>query len=223
MRTRPSRFPAKALALSAACVLLASRCGGGLKTISKDGYEAILSFSKEERFHVAVRGESKRVEAPVGGAPLVKVMRPDLGKVWQYRPTTKTLLETAWSPTDEIVPGYPLEPKFDPHAYADRFGAKIRQIGDAAHGLHPCERWEMSLPSTDVVVVWVARDLERLPVKVEQMKKDASDEYQPFTTTELLDVRVGADPDLFEKPKGYEAVKSFQELAPGRAAPGGSS
>jgi len=38
MRTRPSRFAAKALALSAACVLLASRCGGGLKTISKDGY-----------------------------------------------------------------------------------------------------------------------------------------------------------------------------------------
>jgi hypothetical protein len=42
-------------------------------------------------------------------------------------------------------------------------------------------------------VVWVARDLERLAVKIEQMKKDQSDEYQPFTTTELLDVRAGAD------------------------------
>jgi hypothetical protein len=119
---------------------------------------------------------------------------------------------SSWSPTDEIVPGYPLEPKFDPQAYADRFGAKIRRIGDAAHGLHPCERWEMSLPSTDAVVVWVARDLERLAVKVEHMKKDASDEYQPFTTTELLDVRAGADVDLFEKPKGFTEVKSYAEL-----------
>jgi hypothetical protein len=187
-------------------------CGGGLKTISKDGYQAVLSFSKEERFAVAVRGESKRVDATVSGAPIVKVVRPDLGKVWQYRPASKRLLETAWSPTEEIVPGYPLEPKFDPQAYADRFSGKIRRIGDAAHGLHPCERWEMSLPSGDAVVIWVARDLERLAVKIEQMKKDQSDEYQPFTVTELLDVRTGANPKLFEKPEGYQAVKDYQEL-----------
>ena len=192
--------------------LLTVACGGGLKTISKDGYQAVLSFSKEERFAVAVRGESKRVEAAVAGAPIVKVIRPDLGKVWQYRPTSKRLLETAWSATEEIVPGYPLEPKFDPQAYADRFSGKIRRIGDAAHGLHPCERWEMSLPSGDAVVIWVARDLERLAVKVEHLKKDQSDEYQPFTTTELLDVRIGASPKLFEKPDGYAAVKDYAEL-----------
>ena len=203
--------------------LAAAACGGGLKTISKDGYEAVLSFSKEERFSVAVPGEWKRVEAAVGGSQIVKVVRPDLGKVWQYRPSAKKLLETAWSPTDEIVPGYPLEPKFDPQAYADRFSAKIRRIGDAAHGLHPCERWEMSLPSGDAVIVWVARDLERLAVKIEQMKKDQSDEYQPFTTTELLDVRAGADPKLFEKPKGYAAVKDYAELTAGASKAPGSS
>ena len=212
-----------AAAACALAVLLAAACGGGLKTISKDGYEAVLSFSKEERFSVAVRGEWKRVEAAVGGSQIVKVVRPDLGKVWQYRPSAKKLLETAWSPTDEIVPGYPLEPKFDPQAYADRFSAKIRRIGDAAHGLHPCERWEMSLPSGDAVIVWVARDLERLAVKIEQMKKDQSDEYQPFTTTELLDVRAGADPKLFEKPKGYAAVKDYAELTAGASKAPGSS
>jgi hypothetical protein len=212
-----------AAAAAALAVLVAAACGGGLKTISKDGYQAVLSFSKEERFAVAVRGEWKRVEAAVGGSQIVKVVRPDLGKVWQYRPSAKKLLETAWSPTDEIVPGYPLEPKFDPQAYADRFSAKIRRIGDAAHGLHPCERWEMSLPSGDAVVVWVARDLERLAVKIEQLKKDQSDEYQPFTTTELLDVRAGADPKLFEKPKGYAAVKDYQELTAGAPKAPGSS
>ena len=198
------------LALLAAIVAL--RCGGGLKTVSRDGYRATLSFSKDERFEVAVRGESRRVEARVEGAPLVKIMRPDVKTVWQLRPSTKKVLTTPWSATDEIVPGYPLEPKFDPAAYADRFGGTIRRIGDDAHGLHPCDRWRMTLPSGDVVTLWVARDLEGLVVKIEHAKKDQSDEYQPFTTTELLDVRVGADPNLFELPKGYTPVQSYPEL-----------
>lgn len=201
------------IAALAAVALLAAACGGGgLKTVSKDGYRATLSFSKDERFEVAVRGEWKRVEARMEGAPLVKVMRPDLKQVWEWRPSTKRILEAPWQPTEEIVPGYPLEPGFDPYAYADRFGGSVKKIGDDAHGLHPCDRWRMSLPSGDVVTLWVARDLEKLVVKIEHAKKDQTDEYQPFTTTELLDVRVGARPDLFEKPKGYNPVKTYQDL-----------
>lgn len=196
----------------AASLLFAVACGGGLKTIAKDGYRAILSFSKEERFPVAVRGEFRRVEATANGAPLIKIMRPDLRKTWQIRPSSKKLMESEWSPTDEIVPGYPLDPNFDPQAYADRFGGTIRRIGDEIHGLHPCDRWQMTLPSGDAVTIWVARDLERLVVKIEHAKKDRGDEYQPFTTTELLDVRVGADPELFEKPKGDTEVRSYEEL-----------
>jgi hypothetical protein len=75
----------------------------------------------------AGRGGGRRLADRQGRAS-----RP--GKVWQYRPSAKKLLETAWSPTDEIVPGYPLEPKFDPQAYADRFSGKVRRIGDAAQG-----------------------------------------------------------------------------------------
>jgi hypothetical protein len=199
--------------LLAGLLLVAAGCGGGgLKTVSKDGYRAILAFSKDERFEVAVRGEWKRVEAVMDGKPLVKIMRPDLKKVWQIRPSTKKLMESAWTPTDEIVPGYPLEPGFDPHAYADRFGGQIKKIGDDAHGLHPCDRWQMSLPSGDLVTIWVARDLEKLVVKISHAKKDQADEYQPFMVTELLDVRVGADPDLFAKPKGYAEVKTYPEL-----------
>jgi hypothetical protein len=201
-----------AAASFAAVVVWAAACGGGMKTVGKDGYRATLSFSKDERFEIAVRGESRRVEAAVEGAPLVKIMRPDLKKTWQLRPTTKRVLETAWEPTDEIVPGYPLEPGFDPEAYADRFGGKIHRIGDDTHGLHPCDRWQMTLPSGDIVTLWVARDLEKLVVKIAHAKKDPSDEYQPFTTTELLDVRAGARPDLFETPKGYSSVQSYPEL-----------
>ncbi|HEY3203161.1 MAG TPA: hypothetical protein VGL03_05820 [Thermoanaerobaculia bacterium] len=193
-------------------LLLAVGCGGGLKTIAKDGYRAVLSFSPNERFQVAVRGESKRVEAVVNGAPLIKIMRPDLRKVWQVRPATKRLMESAWTPTEEIVPGYPLDPGFDPEAYADRFGGQIRRIGDDAHGLHPCDRYELRLPSGDLVMIWVARDLDKLVVKIGHAKRDRNDEYQPFTTTELLDVRAGADPKLFELPKGYTKISSYEEL-----------
>lgn len=196
----------------AALLLLAAACGGGLKTVGKDGYRAILAFSKDERFEVAVRGQWKRVEARMDGVPLIKIMRPDLKQVWQIRPDTKKILDAAWTPTDEIVPGYPLEPRFDPQAYADRFGGTIKKIGDDAHGLHPCDRWQMTLPSGDLATLWVARDLERLVVKIEHSKKDKGDEYQPFTAIELLDVRVGADPDLFEKPKGYTQVTTYQDL-----------
>ncbi len=200
------------LALPAGIVLISAACGGGLKTPSKDGYRAILAFSKQDRFEVAVRGEWQRVEAAMDGAPLIKIMRPDVKKVWQIRPKSRKIMETPWTPTEEIVPGYPLEPGFDPHAYADRFGGRIRRIGDDAHGLHPCDRWRMDLPSGDVVTIWVARDLQQLVVKIEHAKKEQGDEGQPFTSTELLDVRVGAPPDLFEKPKGYTEVRSYQEL-----------
>lgn len=198
-----------ALLVAAACFPFAC---GGIKTASKDGYRALLVFSKEDRYSIAVRGEKRRVEGVIEGSQLVKIMRPDLGKIWQFRPSTRKILEEPWSPTDEIVPGYPLEPRFDTAAYARRFGGEIRQIGDGAHGMHPCDRYEMRLPSGDVVTIWAARDLERLPVRVEHAKKDPSDEYQPFTDTQLLDVRIGADPELFEKPKSYQPVKSYEEL-----------
>lgn len=197
--------------LSAGLLLLDPGCGG-IKTVSRDGYRALLVFSTSERYPIAVRGEKRRVEGNIDGSPLVKIFRPDLGRIWQYRPSTKKLLEEPWSPGDEIVPGYPLEPHFDPHAYADRFGGEIKQIADGVQGIHPCDRWNMKLPSGDIVTIWAARDLEGLPVKIEHQKKDRNSEYQPFTETQLLDVRVGAGEKLFEKPKGYRQVGSYADL-----------
>ena len=207
MTRRAFRF-----SLSIATLWLSAACGGAPRTISKDGYRALLAFSPDERFSIAVRGEKKRVEGSVEGSPLVKIVRPDLGKAWQFRPATEKIYETAFSPTDEIVPGYPLEPGFDVEAYADRFGAGTRRLDDATHGLHPCERFEMTFPSGDTATVWVARDLERLVVRIEHAKKDSSDEHQPFTETQLLDIRVGAPEKLFEKPEGFAPVRSYEEL-----------
>ena len=198
------------LALAGAAVLAV--CCGDIKVSSKDGYRALLAFSPQERYTIAVRGEKRRVEGVIDGSALVKIFRPDLGKIWQFRPGTRRILEQDWHPTNELVPGYPLELRFDQAAYASRFHGEIRQVGDGVHGIHPCDRYTMTLPSGDRVTIWAARDLERLPVRVEHEKKDASEQYQTVSDTQLLDVRIGADTDLFEKPKGYAAVKSYEEL-----------
>ena len=192
-----------ALALSLAC--------GRVRTVSRDGYRAQLVFGGQEKYAIAVWGEKRRVEGDFDGSQLVKIQRPDLKKVWQFRPSTRKLLEEPWQPTDEIVPGYPLDPGFDPQAYAGRFRATVQRIDDAIAGIHPCERYLFSLPSGDRVTVWVARDLGRLPVKVDHEKK-RDEELAPFKVVELFDIRIGADPDLFEKPKGYTVVKSYEEL-----------
>jgi hypothetical protein len=201
-------------AAAAAAVLAASLAGacGGIPTVSRDGYRAIVVFGAAKRYSIAVRGELRRVEGDIGGSRLVKILRPDLGKAWQFRPSTRKVLEEKWEPADEIVPGYPLDPRFDQHAYADRFGAQVKQIGDGVHGVHPCDRYAFTLPSGDEVFVWAARDLERLPVKLEHMRRKDG-ELQPVRVVELLDVRAGADRDLFEKPKSYATVGSVQELS----------
>ena len=71
----------------------------------------------------------------------------------------------------------------------------------------------MNLPSGDRATIWVARDLDRLPVRIEHAKKDPHDEYQPFTDAQLLDIQVGAPEELFEPPKGYTRVAAYEALA----------
>ena len=196
----------------ATAVLLAAACGG-IKTVSKDGYRALVAFSSGQRYQIAVRGEKRRVEGEFDGSTLIKILRPDLGKIWQFRPSTRKILEEAWSQGDELVPGYPLEPRFDPEAYAHRFGGAVRQIGDGVHGIHPCDRYQMTLASGDRVTVSAARDLERLPVRVEHERKGSDGLFQAVSDTQLLDVRIGADESLFEKPRGYKSVESYSQLA----------
>jgi hypothetical protein len=207
-RSTLAGFCVGALLASAAC----DEFGGGPRTPSRSGYRAVLAYSATDRYDVAVRQEKQRVSGTFDGSELVRVLRPDLGKVWQYRPSTHKLTESAWTPREELVPGYPLETGFDPEGYAERFGGKIRRIDDAAHGMHPGERFEMTLPSGDRATIWVARDLERLVVRIEHEKKDPKDEYQAITDTQLFDVRLGAPAKLFEKPSGYALVKSYDEL-----------
>ena len=200
------------LAALAGAALAAASCGG-IKTVSRDGYRALAAFSPGERYQIAVRGEKRRVEGTFDGSTLVKILRPDLGKIWQYRPSTRRVLEEPWTQQDELIPGFPLEPRFDSAAYGERFGGPVKQIGDGVHGIHPCDRYQMGLPSGDRVTIWAARDFERLPVRLEHEKKGDDGLFKIVSDVQLLDVRIGADEKLFEKPKGYTRVQSYADLA----------
>ena len=210
MRPRARSASLSVLAIAALASLFLA-CGG-IPTVSKDGYRAVVLFSPTVKYEIAVRGEWRRVQGDVDGAPLVKIHRPDLKKIWQFRPGSKRLLEQAWGQTDEIIPGYPLEPPFDPQAYASRFRGQIQKIADAALAGHPCDRYQMEVPSGDRVTIWVARDYEGLPIRIERRgKRDEAD----ASDVRLTDIRVGADKELFEKPKGYTPVASYEELRKG--------
>ena len=45
-------------------------------------YRALAAFSSGQRYQIAVRGEKRRVEGTLDGSTLVKVLRPDLAKIW---------------------------------------------------------------------------------------------------------------------------------------------
>lgn len=213
MRSRARSASLSVLAIAALASLFLA-CGG-IPRVSKEGYRAVVLFSPTEKYEIAVRGEWRRVQGDVDGAPLVKIHRPDLKKTWQFRPGSKRLLEQAWAPTDEIIPGYPLEPHFDWQAYAGRFRGQIRRIADAALAGHPCDRYQMDVPSGDRVTIWVARDYEGLPIRIERRRKHSEGEEAPRSDIRLTDIRVGADAELFEKPKSYTAVASYEELKKG--------
>jgi hypothetical protein len=213
MRSRAGSASLSVLAIAALASLFLA-CGG-IPRVSKDGYRAVVLFSPTLKYEIAVRGEWRRVQGDVDGAPLVKIYRPDLKKTWQFRPVSKRLLEQAWAPTDEIIPGYPLEPHFDPQAYASRFRGQIHKIADAALAGHPCDRYQMDLPTGDRVTIWVARDYEGLAIRIERRRKHSEGEGPAASDVRLTDIRVGAEKELFEKPKGYTPVASYQELRKG--------
>jgi hypothetical protein len=211
-RKSPITLAGCAAGTAAAFVLVIASACGVIRTVSRDGYRATLTFSPGDSYRIAVRGEWRRVDGDVEGAPLVKIMRPDLKKTWQFRPRTQRIFEEGWSPTDEIVPGFPLDPHFDSQAYAARFHAVLTKIADAAFGGHPCDRYQLDMTSGDRVVISVARDLERLPIRVEHSKKRGEEDFVPFLEVRLDDVRTGAEESLFQKPKGMKPVASYDEL-----------
>lgn len=157
---------------------------------------------------LAARGEDLRFE-PAGPRPTL-VLRPREKKLITIDPRTRTWSEGPLPEPWPILAGYPLKPGFDDHAESRRRDIEsYHRESDAVFAGHVCWIWRFEDrpddPASPSTTYWVAPDLDRLVVRVirEAPRPDGSFET---LTTDLTNVRVGADADLFQPPKGYRAA-----------------
>lgn len=173
------------------------------------GYRAHLSVRDAHvttEGEVAVRGDDFRFE-PSGKETQALIVKAAEKKLLEIDPRTKTWSEASLPEPWPILSGYPLKPGFDDHAEAQRRGIdSYHRESDSVLAGHVCWIWRFEDrpddPASPSTTYWVATDLDRLVVRVdrETPKPDGTRERH---TTEFTNVRVGADPELFQPPKGY--------------------
>lgn len=197
------------LALIGLLVLAATGCGsdffGPPKRPGTHGFRAHATVRRGEKtveeFELAVRGNARRKEK--GTAVLL----------WDGDAKTSTLLDTAartakarpFTALDEALPGHPLHAGFSEKEEAGR-----RQIdnyhreADAILAGHVCWLWRFEDrpddPTSPSTTLWTAPDLDRLVLRVDREKPGDPD---ATLTSELTNVRIGADPELFRIPADY--------------------
>jgi len=202
---RPLRGFAAALLLTAGCT--------PPPRASVDGYRAkvttIVGGVAGTPFEIAVRGDDRRRQpTPAGG---VLILKGKEQKAWVLDPAAKTFVAVPYpQATDEMLPGFPLAPHFDDRAEAERRGVtEYRRESDELFAGVVCALWEFwdrkddaTSPST---TFWVASSLENLAIRMDR-ETPKGDGTKSVTSVRLTDIRLGADPELFEIPKGYAAA-----------------
>ncbi len=205
-------IPARRLSAAFPFVLAAVSCTPPARP-SADGYEATVTVSEkgtaETTFRIAVRGaKRRREEAADGGAVLL--LDEKAQKAWRLDPQAKTYAEVPYArATDEMLPGFPLEPGFNDREEAARRGiTDYRRESDEVFAGMVCALWRFIDDPSAVVspstVYWVSPGLENLTIRMDR-EVPKPDGTRLRRTTELTEIRVGVPESLFEVPKGYGA------------------
>jgi len=205
-------------------LLALAGCGkdvfGSPRRVKTHGYRAratVVDARGERKFELAVRDLNRR-QAPLPNekGPVV-IWRGAEKKSFSLDPVARTYSERSFTAVDEVLPGHPLAPGFDHNMEARRRNVTqyTRESDDVLAG-HACWIWrfddEPGKEGTPSTAYWVAPDLDFVVVRL------VRDLPQPEGTsrreiTDLTDVRVGADEDLFEIPKGYRQVPATKAPA----------
>ena len=199
---RPLRGFAAALLLTAGCT--------PPPRASVDGYRAkvttIAGGVAGTPFEIAVRGDDRRRQpTPAGG---VLILKGKEQKAWVLDPAAKTFAAVPYpQATDEMLPGFPLAPLFDDRGEAERRGVtEYRRESDEIFAGVVCALWEYwdraGDPASPSTTFWVASSLENLAIRMDRVTPKG-DGTKSVTSVRLSDIRLGADPALFEIPKGY--------------------
>lgn len=204
------RAPARTAAWGAlACALAGAACSPPPRP-SVDGYRAtvttIVDGVPAVPFDIAVRGENRRREAGPG-TPVLILLGREL-KAVRLDPASKSFSEVPYpQATDEMLPGFPLAPFFDHRAEAATRGVtQYRRESDEIFAGMVCALWRFSdRPDDDAspeTVFWVASSLENLTIRMDRETPKPGG-ARATTSVRLTNIRLGADPGLFEVPKGF--------------------
>ena len=213
-----SRSSRRALAAAALAVL--AGCGadpfGKPARVKTEGYRALVTARTDGRvtasYEIAARGGDVRRASPGGPGPVLLLRGQEHRALW-LDPGARTYTELPWEQALAALPaGHPLGAGFDDRVEADRRGIRAyRRDSDEIFSGHACALWSFDdRPGEDgspLTTYWVAPDLDGLVVRVER-KVPRPEGGRSESVTELTNVRVGADPALFEVPKDYVPAPS---------------
>ena len=209
----------RAAALLGAVLAFASAgCGknpfGSPARVRTHGYRAHATVKERGavvgELEIAVRGEDRRrVPAPGKPGPVL-IWRGGEKRLLELDPASRTYRERPFGSLDDALPGHPLAPGFSEKAEAQKRGVEqYHRESDAVFGGHVCWIWRYDdkpvepSPSTSY---WVAPDLDGLVLRVIREAMEAG-ELKTLSSSDLTDVRVGADPALFT-PQDFKKVEA---------------
>lgn len=202
------------LVLSTTLVSCGANPFGAPPRVKSDGFQAsafVDDGSVQVTFELAVRGKSLRREELGGGPWSILVVRGEDQRAFELDTATKSWREADPLLAATVLTGHPLSPGFSEVEEAKQRGTdKYSKESDSIFAGNRCVRWlyenDPSAPGTATTTYWVSPALDNLVVRCDHVSRDERGGTLR-RSTELRAVRVGAPPELFEIPKGFQKVE----------------
>jgi hypothetical protein len=193
--------------------LLAVSCGGGPSgplPIAKGGFRAtalVIEGQAETKFELSVNGAKQRWEGLGGDFPVL-ILDTAEKKAFGVNDQKKVFRTVAFESVSMFFEGHPMTPAFDPYQEAQRRGVeKFSRESDTVFAANACNLWRFDDnpedPASPSTTFWVAPSLDRLVMKVDR-ETPQPDGTRRRKSTELRNVRRGADPKVFVIPESYK-------------------
>jgi hypothetical protein len=199
-------------ALAALLAFASAGCGAPARARTH-GYRAHVTLkdgsAASGEFEIAVRGDDRRKEPPLGKPGPVLIWRGGEKRLLELDPASREYRERPFGSLDDALPGHPLAPGFSERSEALRRGVEsYHRESDSVFAGHVCWIWRYDDkpgdPSSPSTSYWVAPDLDGLVLRVVREAMQGG-ELKRLSSSDLTDVRVGADPSLFT-PQDFKKV-----------------
>jgi hypothetical protein len=196
------------LAAGLSLPLLFAGCGAPV-SVRSHGYRARFTATgaSPATYEIAFRGGSLRREDVSGKGPVLLVRQSDR-KAFELDTAARTYREIPFAEPPSFVGEHPLATGWNDRFEATRRGVKeYHRESDGVFAGHACQVWRFDdHPGQDnspTTTYWAAQDLDFLVVRLvrETRRPDGAVEKN---VSELTNVRVNAEPGLFEVPKDYK-------------------